>query len=141
MSLVCRLYLFSQRFKFVRPGLEVSQSITDLPGLLSHASGSVPDGAQSVVSQLLDLDVQRCQVGTALQIRCWEAEEEHRKKKKHSELLNPLLYFFLYLVKLFFFFPDSPGFIGFLLHKKENRKEHTYIHTISSTYLSKSSIS
>lgn len=72
-SLLC-LYLLSQHFQFFCPGLDVRQSVTDFCGLLSHASGSVHDGRQSAVSQLLDLDIQRCQVGAALQLRCWETE-------------------------------------------------------------------
>ena len=72
-------YLLSQHFKFVRPGLDVGQSVTDLSGLFSHTSGPVPDRGQSAVSQLLDLDVQRCQVGASLQLRCWVTAGEQRR--------------------------------------------------------------
>lgn len=71
--LLC-LYLFSQRFELFYPGLQIGQSVTDLSGLLSHASGSIFDAGQSPVSQLLDLDVQSCQVGVALELRCWETQ-------------------------------------------------------------------
>ncbi len=74
-------YLLSQHFQFVRPGLDVRQGVTDLHGLLSHASGSVLNGGQSAVSQLLELDVQRCQVGAALQLRCWKTKAERRQRR------------------------------------------------------------
>lgn len=71
-------YLLSQCFQFVCPGLDVGQRVADLSGLLSHASGSSLNGFQAIVSQLLDLDVQRCQVGAALQLRSWVAEGDPR---------------------------------------------------------------
>lgn len=73
------MYLLSQQFKFDDPGLYVRQSVTDLSGLLSHASGSFRDGGQSAVSQLLDLDIQRRQVGAAFQLRCWETGGKQRQ--------------------------------------------------------------
>lgn len=76
MVSLLHVYLFSQCSQFFCPGLDVGQRLTDVYGLLPHASGSVPDVFQTVVSQLLELDVQRGQVGAALQLRGWVAEGE-----------------------------------------------------------------
>lgn len=71
-------YLFCQLFEFVHPFLYVCQCVSDLHGLLSHASGLIPDGRRGTVSQLLDLDVQLGQVGAALQIGYWETGRKSR---------------------------------------------------------------
>lgn len=74
------LYLLSQQLQFFSPGLDVGQGVTDLCRLLSHASGSFPDGVQGAVSQLLELEVQGCQVGAALKLRSLEAGGRARNK-------------------------------------------------------------
>lgn len=88
-------YLLSQDFKFVRPGLYVRQSVADLSGLLSHASRSFLDGGQAAVSQLFDLEVQRCQVGAPLQLRHFETGGEQRHTVK--TMLKLRLYYIITL--------------------------------------------
>lgn len=64
------VHLFGKRCEFVRPRLDVGQSVGNVLGILSHAYGCLLDALQAVVSQLLELDVQGRQVGAALQLRC-----------------------------------------------------------------------
>lgn len=117
MSCSCT-YLLSQQFKFVGPGLYVGQSVADLSGLLSHASGSFCDGGQSAISQLLDLDIQRRQVGAALQLRCWETGGEQRQNGTSFTSVNTQTEIILnnYTVGLTTCDRDSLGSCGFLLH-------------------------
>lgn len=129
-------YLLSQHFKFVCPGLYIRQSVSNLSGLLSHASGSFLDGFQSTVPQLFDLDVQWCQIGVALQLRCWETGEDSRQPgTEFGSLVN-------WLNKPF---SDLRIHLTFYYIKKctENKKYLAafFSNTISSVYLSMSSIS